>query len=285
LDFAGAADPRRLRRSGVDVPAELPGYLDHDGDQLYHVLHPAAGRRAGGIVLAPTMVPERDSFYFLWVAWARVLAARGWDVFRFDYRGMGESTGRFQDTSFSTWLNDVELGLQFLRRRVGPQPVILHGIRLGALLAATLFNQGEGDALLMWSPVAGRDLLMEGLRLRLLMDFTNNRGGPRKSRDDYIAELMAGRVVEVQGYLWSKRLWEEAEQFPLRLPCDGSQRPWLHVRLERKPPPDAGPSVHAPIPIAPFAIGGDPMDPRLKAPFEPSLAWLERSVVNEKPTP
>src|SRR2546421_1844565 len=251
---AGNVDTRVLRRSVIDVPAELPGYLDQNGDQLYCVLHPAAGRRVGGIVLASSLVPERDSFHFLWLHWARKLAARGWDVFRFDYRGMGESTGRFEDTSFSTWLDDVASGLQFLRRRVGLQPVVLHGIRLGGLLAATLFNQGRGDALLMWSPVAGRALLMEGLRIRLLMDLTNNRRGPRKSRDHYIAELTAGRAVEVQGYLWSKRLWEESEQFPLRLPRDTSERPWLHVRLERTPPPNAGPSVHAPIPLAPFAI-------------------------------
>jgi len=267
------------------VPAELPGYLDRDGDQLYHVLHPAAGRKVGGIVLAQAMVPERDSFYFLWVHWARELAARGWDVFRFDYRGMGESTGRFEETSFSTWLDDVAAGLQFLRRRVGSRPVVLHGIRMGALLALTLFNQGRGDALMMWSSIAGRDVLAEGLRLRLLMDLTNNRGGPRRSRNDYTAELKAGRSVEVQGYLWSNRLWEESEQFPLLFPHDTCERPWLHVRLERTLPPDAGRCIHAPIPIAPFAMGGDPMDPHLTAPFEPSLDWLERSVLNDRPIP
>lgn len=66
-------------------------------------------------------------------AWA---AERGRAFVRFDYSGHGESTGRFEESGISRWLED---GLAVLERHV-PQPPILVGSSMGgwiALLAAT----------------------------------------------------------------------------------------------------------------------------------------------------
>lgn len=66
------------------------------GARLYTVLHQAKDRVAR-VLLAGRFASERYFAYHTWVRWARYLAERRIEALRFDYRGMGESTGVFED--------------------------------------------------------------------------------------------------------------------------------------------------------------------------------------------
>jgi putative redox protein len=65
--------------------------------------------------------------------WARA----GLAVLRFDFTGLGESQGRFSETTFSTYLEDLEAAAEHLRRHYAP-PTALFGHSLGgaAVVAA-----------------------------------------------------------------------------------------------------------------------------------------------------
>jgi hypothetical protein len=109
---------------------------------------------------------------------------------------------------------------------------------MGGLLAQKIFSSGTGDSLLMWSPPASaRELLRQGLTMRLSMDLMLLKRGERKSAETYLSDLAAGRPVEVDGYSWSSGLWQSSADLALdetfARPGEGKhlERPWKHLVL------------------------------------------------------
>jgi alpha/beta superfamily hydrolase len=70
----------------------------------------------------------------------RALAARGIAVLRFDFTGLGESEGEFEETNFSTNVEDLVSAAEYLRARFAP-PKLLIGHSLGG--AAVLRAAGQ----------------------------------------------------------------------------------------------------------------------------------------------
>src|SRR5687767_10419091 len=108
-------------------------YLNKGGQQRYCVVHRPSGEAKGGVLLAGPLGSERTYAYGVWVRWARALARRGFQVVRFDYRGSGESTGAFEEMSWRDWVEDGAVAAGLLDDAGGP--VIVHGLRFGALVA------------------------------------------------------------------------------------------------------------------------------------------------------
>jgi alpha/beta superfamily hydrolase len=214
---------------------EVPGYFPCGSDQVYYVHHQAIGTRRGGVVIAPPFASERSDSYLTCVRWARQLARTGFDVLRFDYRGTGESSGKFRFLDLNDRREDVRSSVQFLRSRIGDSPLILHGMRLGAVFVSELFAEGVGDGLLLWAPPASaQDHLWEVLRFTLAADMVQGDAPTRRTREDCIAELESGGEVNVGGYFWNLKLWTSAANHPLRLPGPKDHRPWRAVDVRFK---------------------------------------------------
>lgn len=195
---------------------EHAGYFPVSGAHLYTVLHEVTDPVARVLLVAP-FASERHNSYLPWVRWARYLAAEKIEVLRYDYRGIGESTGAFEEMTFADWSQDVRLLAAWLETRSPHAPLVLHGLGLGAILAGRAFDEGIGDGLLLWSPPenanqALRATLMRWVGLEQIFKF----GDDRKSTSDYIRELEQGSSLEVDGYRWSPSLWQDS--FHLALP-------------------------------------------------------------------
>jgi pimeloyl-ACP methyl ester carboxylesterase len=253
------------------------GYLDHEGDQLYYVHHRAHGAARAKVLALGPFANERTCSAMVWRRWACRMADAGYEVLRFDYRGVGESSGDFQKLGFHDWMEDALRALAHLRGD-DASPIFLHGLRLGALLGSHLLSQGRAAALLMWDPPqSGREMLMQALRARLAIDMVLDPGAPPATREQYVQALERGEFVDVEGFRWGKRLWESAAEFTLQIPREEGSAFWV-VHLDKRPATRvavAGRSDVIPIPIPPFWQMGPNLDPDLKRLMERSLELLD----------
>ena len=75
---------------------------------------------------------------------SKSLASKGYGVLRFDFTGLGESEGDFEDTNFSGNVQDLVAAADFLKNEYNA-PTLIIGHSLGG--AAALFAAGEIDSI------------------------------------------------------------------------------------------------------------------------------------------
>jgi alpha/beta superfamily hydrolase len=219
------------------------GYFPVSGAHLYTVLHEVPDPLARVLLVGP-FASERHNSYLPWVRWARYLASRQIEVLRYDYRGIGESTGVFEELNFTHWSEDVTLLADWLERRSPRSPLILHGLELGGLLAANTFQQDVGDALLLWSPPANAHQALRSTLMRWVgLEHLYKPADEVKTAGEHIRALEQGVPVEVEGYQWTADLWRDS--FNLQLPAamtdDAVARPYDRpvrvIKLDRQAAP------------------------------------------------
>ncbi len=78
----------------------------------------------------------------------KALAKQGIETLRFDFTGLGDSEGQFQDTDFSSNINDIKAAVEFLSANHST-PKLLIGHSLGGIAAiAAACNLNQIDAVI-----------------------------------------------------------------------------------------------------------------------------------------
>jgi len=222
---------------------EEAGYFRVAGVHLYTVSHPASEPVARVLLVGP-FASERQNSYLPWVRWARYLAARRIEVLRYDYRGVGESLGQFEDMTLKDWSEDLRLLAEWYAKREPALPLVLHGLEIGALLASKCFYEGVGDAMLLWSPPANANLALRSTLLRWVgLEQLLTPGADRRPASYYVRQLEEGESVEVEGYQWSSKLWRDSFEWVLPPEVDAEpgvgmgKRPVRTVKLPKEAAP------------------------------------------------
>jgi exosortase A-associated hydrolase 1/exosortase A-associated hydrolase 2 len=112
-----------------------------EGDWLYGILHAPARPRRHGVLIVVGGPQVRTGSHRQFTLLARVLAAAGIPVLRFDYRGMGDSEG--EPRAFDTAENDIRAAMDaFFAAVPGLEGVTLWGLCDGAT-ASSLYAPGD----------------------------------------------------------------------------------------------------------------------------------------------
>lgn len=187
--------------------SEIPFFFERDKVQFFGFLHkPDDSAGATGFVMSHPFGEEKLWSHRVFVSFARVLAARGFPVLRFDYQGAGDSSGESSTTSISTYVEDLRRAIEVLGEscpllaRIG-----VVGLRLGATIGAKVFESSNNELLrkaplILWDPIPdGKKYFQELLRVNLGTQLAVY-GKIRVNREDLQAQLRAGRTVNVDGY-------------------------------------------------------------------------------------
>ena len=129
---------------------------------LFGWMHIPEDQRARGIVvLCGPLGRERANALPAMQALADRLTRAGVATLRFDYAGTGDSAGALDDPGrVSDWLASVDQALS-LARRSSSGPLVVIGLRMGALLATEAIRRSTPvDGLILWDPcISGREFL------------------------------------------------------------------------------------------------------------------------------
>lgn len=261
------------------VSAVTHEFLDWKGEQLYFVCYkPKDAGAIATVIIAEPFGNERTCAYLTMVRWARFLASSGFQVVRFDYRGCGESTGTFSDQTFQGWEEDLEFVVRTCLTRFFGQPLILFGLRLGAILSSRVFARGLGQTLLMWNCIDSCEIMLrEILRRKIASDVLQKIAPKGISRESYIQELIIGRSIFVEGLSWTKSLWQSGSTCASVLPGPSDVRPWFDLRFGApfQIAPAASPHFKTINSQAPaFWIPSPLLNPNLDELFMQSRHWL-----------
>ena len=197
---------------------ERAGYFEVPGAHLYTVLH-HVDQPVARVLLVGPFASERHSSYIPWVYWARYLAAKGIEVLRYDYRGIGESDGVFEEMSFAP----LESG-RSSPGRLAERPVAgsAHSCSMvlgwGRSWLRLAFHSGLGEvAATLVAAGKCEPGASIGTRAMDKRGAAFKYGDERKPPSAFIQDLERGSPVEVEGYQWSGKLWQDS--FHVRSTC------------------------------------------------------------------
>lgn len=117
-----------------------------------------------GVVLCSSVGEEEHNAHQTLRELAHALAEHGVASVRYDHHGTGDSLGRWGEPGqVAGWVDGVGTAVDLLAG-TGVDRIGIVGMRVGAALAtAWLSRSGRSvDALVLWDPAGGRDLLREG---------------------------------------------------------------------------------------------------------------------------
>jgi pimeloyl-ACP methyl ester carboxylesterase len=146
-----------------------PLYFGTGQRRLFGVLDPAQAR-SGQAQAAVICYPWGPEYIFAHRALrhlARQLAARGFNVLRFDYYGTGDSAGEESEVRLSGWREDIFAAIEELKDICDAKTFALIGLRLGASLATQIAANCRKDvtALVLWDPAVSGPEHLEMLEI------------------------------------------------------------------------------------------------------------------------
>ena len=222
---------------------ETPLFFQNGSYRLFGVVHeaephrPDDGKTLGelGVVFCHPFAEEKLIAHRVMVNLARKIAGAGIHCLRFDYMGHGDSDGNFEDATVETRLSDIQCAAKCLKEQVAVSNVGLIGIRFGATLAALACESAPDiDAIALISPIIqGKAYIEQCLRSNLTTQMTLYKKVV-KDRQALVRDLMMGEMVNIDGYLLTKALYEQMVSIDLLSSPGPVAKKALLVQISRK---------------------------------------------------
>jgi exosortase A-associated hydrolase 2 len=183
-----------------------PVFLEGERGRIFALhFYPGSAPRAH-LVFLPPFCEEMNRCRHLVADQANRFAAAGYSCLILDPYGTGDSEGELADASWEGWRADALTAVRWCQEGCA-SPVVLWGLRLGALLALDMAATyaGQFAKLLLWQPVTnGKTYLTQILRTRIA--YLTGNGLPPETTEEMRLALQRGEHIEVAGYVLGGRL-------------------------------------------------------------------------------
>lgn len=142
-----------VKNLNSDLVDMLPAYFGHPPD-FFGITHMSeTNRRSHSLIICQPLLGEA-----IWTHWAlkqiaQWAAREGYDVFRFDFSGTGNSMVDSTTLALANWTGDVEKALDLMEERCGNSRVSVLAVRLGFAVAASVSFRRDIENLIGWDPV------------------------------------------------------------------------------------------------------------------------------------
>jgi pimeloyl-ACP methyl ester carboxylesterase len=213
-----------------------PTLFGDSASPLFGVVHEAgaSSARDHGVVLCPPIAQEYVRAHWAMRQLALTLARAGFPCIRFDWYGVGDSSGDIRDACFSRWCGDAAAAAQELRDACGVRRLSLVGLRFGARIALSAASAIKPASLVLWDPVVDGRAYVEQLRTlhRALLVDPVRYWMPRSPAGE-----RSGSPTELVGFDLGAELVRDLEAVPAEIPAD---LPRLRVGLVES---DPGPAI------------------------------------------
>lgn len=139
--------------------------LEHKGEKIFGILHrPLNAEKTPAILFCQGFGGNKCGKLDIYVSLAKELTKRGFSVFRFDYRGTGDSEGNSKILTLEDKIEDAIVALKFIESdsHIDSSKIGVFGRSLGgaiALLAARRYGNVKTFAL--WAPVFNGEQWLE----------------------------------------------------------------------------------------------------------------------------
>ncbi len=136
---------------------------------LFGVYHAARGRNKSGVravVICPPIGQEYIRTHWGLRLLASQLARAGVHVLRFDYHGIGDSTGTVEQVdALDVWKQNIKDAIDHVKQISNAETVMLIGQRFGGTLAAEVASERtDVNSVVLWEPIADGNEYLESLR-------------------------------------------------------------------------------------------------------------------------
>lgn len=194
-------------------------FFQNKGKKLFGILHLPLNKSDMqskiGIVMCQPYLIEPLITQRLEIDIARSLAQKGFPVFRFHYRGCGDSEGEFKEATLSSQVSDTLQAIKVFTEQERLESIGLLGIRLGgtvALMAAEIEKQV--NFLILCEPILEpKKYFLDLLRAMKFSALASKR--KTISTEQMIKDLTVNGSINVLGYPLHKEIFMETESLNL----------------------------------------------------------------------
>ncbi len=197
----------RVKERVVEIPS--------GNNRLHAVYHDGGADAEWGMVFCDPFAEEKKCAHRVLVETARTLAVARLSCLRFDYRGCGDSAGRFEDYGPTEWVEDILAAARYMRQQPGIRTVGALGLRLGATMAMQASElHNIFDFALLWEPVVnGQHYLKLNLRRSLMKAMLTD--GDEFAGDEVRKQHDRAEVVDFDGYQVTQATREQIGEIDL----------------------------------------------------------------------
>jgi len=181
-------------------------YFGPSEQQLFGIYHPPTGNDCQVLtIICPPLFSEFTRTHRALRELAISVAELGHHVFRFDYRGTGDSFGDLEEMNATDWIQDVELAIREGCEISGCNTVQILGVRAGALLACkSIGSVSSVQRIVLWDPIPDGTDYLQALRHAQESSLKQNINLSRAERREAMYESDYGG-----GYRLSRSMVEE----------------------------------------------------------------------------